>query len=124
MQSPVNRHRLGLEGAGLPDAFLAAWDARFADFRTWQACKRREVYRENWIDWDRRETAREFKAFAFFESELPRADLTLPRPGGLVDWQSGALPAHNGLTLLQHREPAKLTAWQPGAAGYRFTGPA
>ena len=67
----INRARLGLEPAFVPTpSFLHAWERRFGGFRRWQNCKRREIYRENWIDWDRTELARKSEAFAFFEDEF------------------------------------------------------
>ena len=123
LQLYVGRARLGLEPA-LPvsAAFLHAWERRFGGFRRWQACKRREIYRENWLDWHKLHTARETEAFAFFESELRRADLTLPVPGGLVHWDAPRPPAHQGLTLLQSREPSTITRLEPPRQGLALLG--
>jgi len=86
-QTFVQRARLGLEGsASLPDALVLLWDRRFATFRTWEACKRRELYRENWIAWNEMAKARGTEAYRFLESELRRADLTVPAPGGMTFW--------------------------------------
>jgi hypothetical protein len=59
VQSFVQRARLGLE----PDFdvsvdFTLLWDRRFADFRTWQACTRRRLYKENFIEGEELATAR------------------------------------------------------------------
>ncbi len=123
LQLFVNRARLGLEPAFIPTpAFLHAWERRFGGFRRWQNCKRREIYRENWIDWDRTELARKSEAFGFFEAELRRSDLTLPVPGGLLHWVGGRPPAHHGVTLLQNREPSTLTALDPQRQGLGLLG--
>ncbi|HEV3076950.1 MAG TPA: neuraminidase-like domain-containing protein, partial [Thermoanaerobaculia bacterium] len=109
VQTFVQRARLGLEpGFPVTPAFTQLWDRRFATFRIWEACKRREVYRENWIDWDELEAARKTEAFRFLESELRRSTLTAAAPGGLAWWPAQALPAHPSLTLLQAREPAEI----------------
>lgn len=122
LQLFVNRHRLGLEGVALSPAFLALWDSRFADFRRWQACRRREIYRENWIDLDRTAEAQPSEAFAFLQDELRRDALTLARPGGLVHWPGPRPPAHDGLALLQEREPATMSAIVPARQGLGLAG--
>lgn len=119
----VNRARLGLEPGVTPSpAFLRLWDSRFGEFRLWQRCKRRDMYRENWIDRDALQQASRSEAFAFFESELRRGDLTLAAPGGLVAWPRTDMPTPCGPTLLQAREPASLTALAPGRQGLGLLG--
>jgi hypothetical protein len=52
VQTFIRRARMGLEpGWHVSGAFAHLWDCRFISFRVWQACKRRELYKENWIDW-------------------------------------------------------------------------
>jgi hypothetical protein len=119
----VNRARLGLEPGFVPDpAFAFAWDRLFAAFRVWQACKRREIYRENWIEWDERTLARKSEAFCFLVSELRRGDLTLPVPSGLPHWPSPGLLPLDGLTLLQRREPARMDLIVPPPEGIGLLG--
>jgi hypothetical protein len=119
VQTLVRRARLGLEmHARHPDpAFSLLWDRSFATFRTWQACKSKQTYRENWIVFDELEEARRTEGFRFLESELRRATLTVPVPGGLTYWDGARPPAHDGLELLQAREPAtiELVPAQPEA---------
>ena len=105
----IQRARLGLEPVFevLPD-FLLAWERNFASFRNWEAYKRRLIYRENWIEWEELQEARQTEAFQFLESELRRAALTMPVPGGLAYWDGLRPPAHPGVSLLQHREPATI----------------
>src|SRR5207253_546738 len=80
VQGYVQRARLALEpGFVVTPAFVQLWEGRFASFRTWQACKRREIYRENWIEWDELAEARRTDAFRFLEDRLRRLDLTWPR---------------------------------------------
>lgn len=119
----VQRARLGLElgFVVLPD-FVLAWERHFATFRTWEACKRRLIYQENWIEWDELQVAKQTEAFQFLESELRRAALTMPVPGGLTYWSGSRPPAHPGITLLQHREPATIQLLNPAPEGLGLMG--
>ena len=120
VQTFERRARLGLEQPAWDPsaAFAVLWDSAFATFRIWQACRNKALYRENWIEWHEAEQARRSEGFRFLERELQRATLTVPAPGGLVYWQGTTPPAHDGLQLLQAREPAiiqRLPAKQPPA---------
>lgn len=97
----IQRARLGLEpGFVVTDQFILVWDSHFASYHAWEACKRRFVYRENWVEWDELKKAQQAEAFQFLESELRRASLTVPVPGGLAYWNGSRPPAHPGLMLL------------------------
>lgn len=119
----VQRARLGLEPGFvvLPD-FILVWERHFATFRTWEACKRRSVYRENWVEWDELQAAQQTEAFQFLESELRRAALTMPVPGGLTYWSGLLPPAHPGIALLQQREPATMQLLNPAPEGLGLMG--
>ena len=105
----VDRARLGLEPSWHPGpGFRELWDRTYASFETWRACKRRQTYRENWIECDEREEAGRTEAFRFLEEELRRATLTVPAPGGLTWWDGKRPPQHPGLELLQVREASAL----------------
>jgi hypothetical protein len=109
VQAFVQRARLGLEPTmTVTEAFALLWDRRFATFWIWERCKRREVYRENWIEWDELEQARRGEAFRFLEAELRRSALTIPVPAGLEYWPNRRPPQHPGLAYLQSREPATI----------------
>ena len=115
VQAFVQRARLGLEPSLVPGPeFVEVWDGRFASFRTWECCKQREVYRENWIDWDELQAARRVEAFRFLESELRSATLTVAVPGGLEWWPGRRPPVHPCLELLQERHPSTLRQLGPG----------
>jgi Tc toxin complex TcA C-terminal TcB-binding domain len=118
----VQRVRLGLEGGTLSSDFILVWDRHFATFRSWEACKRRSIYRENWVEWDELQTAQQTEAFQFLESELRRAALTVPVPGGLTYWSGSQPPTHPGITLLQHREPVTLQLLNPAPEGLGLMG--
>ena len=119
----VDRVRLGLEDTFIPGpGFALASDRHFADFRHWQACKRRTIYRENWIGWSQEAVAQGSEAFRFLQSELRRSDLTIPVPGGGVYWPVSDLPPHQALTLLQKREPATLARLSPPRQGLGLMG--
>jgi hypothetical protein len=109
VQTFVQRARLGLEPAFSPTAdFLELWDSRFATYHKWKLCKRRELYPENWIEWDELEKARRSEAFRFLEARLSRAALTLPVSAPLEYWPAQPPPPHPELSLLQDAEPASL----------------
>ncbi|SFN24754.1 hypothetical protein SAMN05216386_0105 [Nitrosospira briensis] len=123
----VQRARLGLEMVDgerlvIPSNFILVWDRHFASYRVWEACKRRLIYRENWIEWDELKKAQHTEAFQFLDSELRRTALTLPVPGGLAYWNGPRPPAHPGLTLLQHREPAIMQILDPVPEGLGLMG--
>lgn len=119
----IQRARLGLESGFVvsPD-FVLAWERHFATFRTWEACKRRFIYRENWIEWDELQEVKQTEAFQFLESELRRATLTMPVPGGLTYWNGSRPPVHPAITLLQHREPAIMQLLNPAPEGLGLMG--
>ena len=119
----VQRARLGLEPALVvgPELMLL-WDRHFQTFAVWEACKRREIYRENWIDWEELHRARRVDAFRFLESELRRAALTIAEPGGLEYWEDRRPPIHPGLTLLQAREPSQIGRFSPTREGLGLLG--
>jgi hypothetical protein len=118
----IQRARLGLEpGFAVSPNFVFAWERHFATFHTWEACKRRFIYRENWIEWDELHKAKKTEAFGFLESELRRAALTAPVPGGTTSW-NGMPPVHPGVTLLQHREPATMQVLNPAREGLDLIG--
>jgi len=110
IQTFIQRCRLsGLEPSfTVSEALVHIWDRRFATFRVWEACKRREVYCENWIDWDELYKARKVDSFRFLESELRRSTLTVPVPGGLEWWPDQLPPAYPSLFTIQAREQAKM----------------
>jgi Tc toxin complex TcA C-terminal TcB-binding domain len=119
----IQRARLGLEpGFVVSPEFVLAWESHLASFRVWEACKRRLIYRENWIEWDELQGAKRTEAFQFLESELRRATLTMPVPGGLTYWNGARPPTHPGITLLQHREPATIQLLDPAPEGLGLMG--
>ena len=109
VQTFVRRARLGLEpGWTVSHAFAHLWDCRFTNFHAWQACKRRELYKENWIDWHEFGKAEKIEAFRLLTDQLKRASLTVAEPGGVDYWPDSLPPGHPGLCLLQRREPAEM----------------
>lgn len=109
VQSFVERARLSQEPSiVITPAFAAAWDKLFATFRTWQACRRRTLYKENYVEWTEHERAIQTEAFRFLESELRRATFTAPEPGGMEYWPGPYWPVRSSLIALQHREPSHL----------------
>jgi hypothetical protein len=102
----VQRARLGLEpGFAVSPAFAELWDRRFATYRVWEACRRREVYGENWIEWNDLRAARRIEAFANLEDRLRRDGLSVAVPGGGAWWPDAQRPGHPSLALAQSAEP-------------------
>ncbi|MBL1098614.1 neuraminidase-like domain-containing protein [Streptomyces coffeae] len=119
----IRRAQLGLEPRfTVTPAFSLLWERRFADYRRWETCTRRELYRENWIDWEELEEARRGEGFRLLEAELRGATLTVPLPGGLEHWSGGRPPVHPGLTPLQADRPAGIQGLDPVREGLDLLG--
>lgn len=119
----VRRARLGLEPSFSPGpSFASAYDRRLATFQTWQACKRRDTYRESWISWGADAVSSGSEAYDYLRSELRRSDLTQPRPGALVPNLGNAVDVPKSLRLLQEREPAFMDTLHPDRDGIGLQG--
>ncbi|PFJ40214.1 insecticidal toxin complex protein [Priestia megaterium] len=118
VQLYIQRARLGLEPkfVVLQD-FILSWDRHFATYCIWEAFKKRVIYRENWIEWDEWQKAKQTEAYQFLESKLRSAALTMPVPGGLAYWNGSQLPAHPGITTIQHRKPSQIQFLNPEPEG-------
>ncbi|WP_260955701.1 Tc toxin subunit A-related protein [Pseudomonas citri] len=109
VRSFVERARLAQEPTFVVQPmFASVWDQRFATFHVWQACRRRTLYKENYVEWSEHERAIRTEAFRFLESELRRGTLTAPQPGGMEYWPGPYWPVHPSLNVLQHRDPSYL----------------
>lgn len=109
VQAFVERALLRLEpGVHLGHAFREMWAERFATFRIWQACKRRELYPEDTIECEELERARRHEAFRLLENELRDASLSIPVPAGIQHWDGRRPAPHACLTVLQAAEPSTL----------------
>jgi Tc toxin complex TcA C-terminal TcB-binding domain len=109
VQQFVRRARLNLESDWkVSPEFARLWDRQFASFEVWQACKRRHLYKENFIEWDELEKARHVEAFRFLESELCSSTLSVAVPGGVDWWPDERPPGHGGLETLQSSEASEL----------------
>lgn len=107
-QSFIRRARLHLEpGWTITHAFVRMWDREFATYHVWQACKRRQLYKENWVEWNELEKARRVEAFRFLETKLCTAELTVAAPGGPEWWPDERSPRECCVNLLQ-KEPSGL----------------
>jgi len=123
VQCFIRRARLGLEPSWTITAeFILLWEREFATFKIWEACKRRQLYKENWIDWDELGKAKKIEAFQFLESELRRCTLTMPVPGGLEYWPDQLPPSHPALVFLQKRDPSALQLLDPAREGLGVLG--
>jgi hypothetical protein len=123
VQSFVRRARLGLElGWSVSYGFAHLWDRRFKSYKVWEACKCRELYKENWINWDQLKEAQKVESFRFLESELRQANVTIAAPGGLEYWPDPNLPRDGALTWLQDRDPSSLLRIAPPREGLGLLG--
>ena len=96
VQAFVQRARLGLEpGFTVTPAFARLWETRFASYDVWQAAARRDIYLENWIEWDDLRAARKVEAFRFLEQQLRRSTLTVAVPGGGTWWPDSRPPGYS-----------------------------
>jgi len=120
VQAFVRRSLLGLEpNWTIGYAFERLWASRFQTYRTWEHCKLREIYSENYIEWTERGKARRIEAFRFLESELRNATLTLAAPGGDDWWQDDLKSLEHEPKLIERKVPSEielLTAPREGFA--------
>jgi hypothetical protein len=123
VQAFVQRARLGLEpGFTVSEELALLWDSRFSTFHEWQCCAERDLYRENWIEWDELRRARRVEAFRLLEGELREAKLTVAVPGGLEWWPGRRPPAHPCLEVLQVADPSKPQLVSPVTEGLDLLG--
>jgi hypothetical protein len=114
VQNFIRRSRLGLEpNWKVTREFARLWDSRFDTYQVWERCRQRELYRENWIEWDELRKARRTAAFSFLESELRSSTLSLAAPGGLDWWADDDESLEFAPTLLQRRTPSELHPLSP-----------
>ena len=110
VQCFIRRSRLLLEpGWTVTREFAELWDRQFATFNIWQSCKRRNLYKENWVDWSDLKKAQGIEAFRFLEDKLRSAKLTVAVPGGTEWWPDERPPALEP-PALQRREPSSIHA--------------
>ena len=104
----VSRIRLGLEPEihSTPE-FAQLWDAKFRTSEVWEAQKRRQIYQENWIQWDDLHKAQKSEGFRLLTNELRRNVLAIPKPGGLTSWPAAHIP-NSKTTGLQDLELPSL----------------
>ena len=109
VQTFVRRARLGLEPAWrVGHRFARLWEDRFESYHTWERCKRRELYKENWIEWSELGKARRIEAFRFLETQLRSSTLTLAAPGGLDWWSDTDRSLERSAELIQRRVRSEL----------------
>lgn len=111
VQNYMRRVRMGLEYPTMSTPipfnasldFIHLWDKHFTTFNIWKKCKMREVFNENWLEYDKLKKAKKTEAFQFLEDRLRRQTLTVPITKELPN----PTPVNNvGGRLLQHQEPA------------------
>ena len=109
VQTFIQRARLNLEpGWTVSKEFVRLWDRKFRTYHVWEICKRRELYKENWIEWCELEKAEKIEAFRFLDEQLRRVTLTIAAPGGVDYWPDELPPTHPAIQLLQKRDVATM----------------
>ena len=109
VQTFVQRARIGLEpGFIVTKDFSDLWECRFTSFKTWQAWKRRTLYRESWIHWDDMQQLEKSESFKLFRSELKKDVSTMTYAGRRMWWPSLGWPDAPGVDGLQAVENARL----------------
>ena len=106
VQAFIRRARLGLEPAGPSRRVRPAVGPRFATFRVWQACKRREIYKENWIEWDELRAGSRDRGVPASLTRAAARDADVAVPGGVEWWPDERPPAHPALRRLLQRPRA------------------
>ena len=108
-QTFIRRARLHLEPAwAVTPAFARLWDREFATFHTWQACKRRQLYKENWIEWSDLRHAQGVEAFRTLQTKLGQSAIAVAMPGGGNWWPDGRPATRRDTAFLQAREPVRM----------------
>jgi len=121
VQNFIRRARLGLEPSWPATCeFARMWDRHFASFHVWQACKRRHLYQENFIEWEELGKARQVEAFRMLETQLGRDALSVAAPGGMQWWPDSRPPAHRSIDLLQRVETDETVALSPEREGFNL----
>jgi hypothetical protein len=122
VQNFVRRARLHLEpGWTVTHEFAELWDREFTSFHVWQACKRRQIYKENWVEWSDLERARGLEAFRLLEEKLSKPALSVAVPGGVEWWPDQRPPACDPRSL-QQREPSMLQMLSTAREGLNLIG--
>jgi hypothetical protein len=119
VQTFVHRARLGLELDFLTTPhFVKLWTSRFETFCKWKACKGRELYKENWIEWRELDEARKTEGFQLLESELRSGLTPVASPGGMMYWPERVTVDRTVIKPSQARRPSRLSSIDPSREGF------
>ena len=106
VQTFVQRARIGLEPKfPVTREFSESWECKFSSFKTWQAQKRRALYRESWIHWDDLRRLEKSEGFNFFRNEVKKDVDTLANTARRMWWpnlESPDAPGIQGVTAEQN----------------------
>lgn len=120
----INRARLGLESSfPISSEFRLLLEKRMGTFHAWEKCKRRELYPENWVEFDKIAQARKSEGFRMLEDKLRQQSLSVPVSGGLVNLKTVKKPPiHKGVTILQKREMAVMNVFGTAVENFDLLG--
>lgn len=118
-QTFVSQAIIGLEDEFVPSTlFSQLWNKKMGTYLKWEKCKHREIYYEDWVEYDKIEEARKSEAYRFLEKRLEDQTLTIPVSGGAPKGTAALLtspkpPSHPQINLLQKRESSLLNKMKP-----------
>jgi hypothetical protein len=106
VQTFVQRARIGLESTfPLTGDFSKQWECQFSTFEIWQAHKRRQIYAENWIQWEDAQRLEKVEGYRSLKQQLRMDTSTITVPGRPFWWpQDLEFPSHPTIETQQSRD--------------------
>ena len=115
----VHQSRLGLKSIFSPSAdFIHLWEKKMMSYQTWEMCKRRDLYSENYVEYIEFEEARKSESFRHLVHQLDNNNLTIPVSGGNAILKSNQPPNHSGLAFSQETHPTSIVKVNPEIEGF------
>jgi hypothetical protein len=106
----VQRAKLGLEPlwtATFP--FEKIWNCRLSTMELWQAWKRRQVYGENWLQWEEIKNLEKHEGSKLLLEELRKKAVNIAEPGRSLWWSPAGNQLPCEVDLTQSRELVALS---------------
>jgi hypothetical protein len=106
VQTFVQRARIGLEPSfPLTGDFSKKWECQFSTFEVWQAHKRRQMYAENWIQWEDAQRLENTEGYRSLKQQLRTDTSSITVPGRPFWWpQDIMFPRNPAVETLQSRD--------------------
>ena len=119
VQTFLNRINLGIENPDLSQPILFTnkeeqlWFNQYASFKTWQICKLRECYPENFVIHDILQEDSKSPGFRLLKEELKKDVLSVAVSGGISKLQGKKVPGMSTLMPLQQHIPSTISSNPP-----------